>query len=197
LGVSADALPNGIERANRLRRRFGALERARAANGPWYERLGRAALWTDPSEWIDRVSMPEAPAAGTRILLAGSMRLDGRLHEAAEAAGASVVAEAHLLARGRLGAEVDTTDAPPVRSLARHLRATSIAPRAFFDRAEWIVERAEATRATAVVMWLTREDEALAWTAPLQRRALAAAGLPVLLLAARRSQADDDSVEQV
>jgi hypothetical protein len=197
LDVSDDALPDGIERANGLRRRFAELERARAASGHWYERLGRAALWTDPGGWIDRVRMPEAPPAATRILLAGSMPPDARLHEAAEAGGASVVAEVHPLALGRLGAELGAADEQPVRSLARHLRAMSIAPRAFFDRTAWMVERARAARATAVVIWLTREDEALAWTAPSQRRALAAAGLPVLLLAARRWQADDDTAEQI
>lgn len=196
LDVAADALPDGIERANRLRRRFAELQGSRAAGGQWYERLGRAALWTDPGKWIDRLRMPEAPPAVTRILLAGNMPPDARLHEAAEAAGASVVGEAHALALERLGSELGA--APhPVRSLARHLRATSIAPRAFFDRAAWIVERARAARATAVVIWLTREDEALAWTAPSQRRALAAAGLPVLLLAARRWQADDDTSERI
>ena len=47
------------------------------------------------------------------------------------------------------------------------------------------------------MIWLIREDEALAWTAPVQRRALAAAGIPVLLLAARRWQADDDTAERI
>ena len=242
LDVTADALPNAMERANGLRRRFAELERDRVANGPAHERLGRAALWTNPCEWIDAMRLPEPSRAATRILLAGSMPPDERLHEAVEAAGASVVAEAHPLALGRLGSAVplhpsghratppktfeqssaplepngdrgvplETTGEraalrhapadeyePPARVLARHLRATSIAPRAFFDRAAWIGERARAARADAVVVWLTREDEALAWTAPLQQRALAAAGFPVMLLAARRWQADDDTSEQI
>jgi hypothetical protein len=204
LGVVADALPMAIERTNGLRRRCADLERDRVANGPLYERLGRAALWTDPGEWIDAWRPPDASPAATRILLAGSMPPDGRLHEAVEAAGASIVGEAHPLALERLGAEFSAapkactdTNEQPARALARQLRASSISPRAFFDRAAWIVTRARAVRATAVVIWLTREDEALAWTAPSQQHALVAAGLPVLLLAARRWQADDDTCERI
>lgn len=208
LDVAADALPSAIERANALRRRLTELERARVANGPLYERLGRAALWTSPGEWLDALPLRPSSAessATTRILLAGSMPPDERLHDAVEAGGGSVVAEAHPLALGRLGPELDTTSGQvpangreaPARAIARHLRATSIAPRAFFDRAAWIVERARAARAAAVVIWLSREDEALAWTAPMQRRALTAAGVPVLVLAARRWQADDDTRAQI
>ena len=197
LDVAADAMPEGIERANALRRRFAELDRSRVGNGPLYERLGRAALWTNPCEWIDRVQVPEAPAAAVRVLLAGSMPPDERLHEAVEAAGGSIVAEAHPLASGRLGPVLDGAGAEPVRALALHLRAASISPRAFLDRGAWVVARAHAARATAVVIWLTREDEGFAWMAPTLERALAAAGLPVLLLAARRWQADDDTAERI
>lgn len=208
LDVAADALPSAIERANALRRRLTELERARVANGPLYERLGRAALWTSPGEWLDALPLRPSSAessATTRILLAGSMPPDERLHDAAEAAGASIVGEAHPLALGRLGPELGvasthgSTDLhdEPVRALAKHVRAASIAPRAFVDRGAWIVDRARAAGATGVVIWLTREDEALAWTAPVQRRALEAAGVPVLLLAARRWQADDDAAERI
>ncbi len=201
LGVAADVLPKAIDRANGLRRRFAEIERDRVANGPLYERLARAALCTNPCEWVDGLTLAQSAPAATRVLLAGSMPPDERLHEAVEAAGASVVAEAHALALDRLGAAdagacVETGE-QPVRALARHLRASSVSPRAFFDRAAWIVRRAQAARADAVVIWLTREDEALAWTAPSQQRALVAAGLPVLLLAARRWQADDDACEQI
>lgn len=205
LDVDEAALPAAIERANALRRRITLIERGRGGNGPLYERLGRAALWTDPSEWIDSLRLPDTEPAATRLLLAGSMPPDERLHDAAEAAGASIVGEAHPLALGRLGPELGvasthgSTDLhdEPVRALAKHVRAASIAPRAFVDRGAWIVDRARAAGATGVVIWLTREDEALAWTAPVQRRALEAAGVPVLLLAARRWQADDDAAERI
>jgi hypothetical protein len=207
LDVAADALPGAIEQANGLRRRFSDIERDRVANGPLYERFARAALWTNPCQWIGALQLPKSPPAETRILLAGSMPPDGRLHEAVESTGASVVAEAHALALDRLGVVPGTvphgngtgieTDEQPARALARKLRVSSISPRAFFDRGQWIVKRARSVHADAVVIWLTREDEALAWTAPSQQRALVAAGLPVLLLAARRWQADDGACEQI
>ena len=202
LDIDAAPLPVAIERANELRRHLGLLERRRVANGPLYERLGRAALWSNPCEWIDSLRLPDAEPTATRLLLAGSMPPDERLHEAAEAAGASIVGEAHPLGLGRLGPAVGDASSrrsadDPVRLLARHVRATSIAPRAFVDRGAWIAERARAARAAGVVIWLTREDEACAWTAPAERRALEAAGVPVLLLAARRWQADDDTAEQI
>src|SRR5690606_1757960 len=150
LDVEADALPGAIERANLLRRRFALLERSRAGNGPLYERLGRTALWTDPCAWIDSLRLPDPQPAAKRLLLAGSMPPDERLHEAAEAAGASIVAESHALALGRLGREIDEASLPasadardePVRALAKHLRATSLAPRAFLDRGALVAERA-------------------------------------------------------
>jgi hypothetical protein len=77
------------------------------------------------------------------------------------------------------------------------LRRTSTGPRAFFDRAAAVVERARTVRADAVVLWLTREDEALAWSAPALQHALADAGLPMLLLPAARWQADDGALEMI
>jgi hypothetical protein len=112
-------------------------------------------------------------------------------------AGASVIAESHPLASGRLGPELALNDEPPERALARHLCAAAIGPRAFFDRAARIVDRARTVRAGAVVLWLTREDEALAWSAPAMQRALANVGLPTLLLPAARWQADDGSLNRI
>jgi hypothetical protein len=47
------------------------------------------------------------------------------------------------------------------------------------------------------VIWLTREDEALAWSVPVIRQALDAAGLPTLLLPASRWQCDDGALERI
>ena len=46
-------------------------------------------------------------------------------------------------------------------------------------------------RADAVILWLTREDEGLAWHVPVMRQALAAANLPALVLPAASWRADD------
>jgi hypothetical protein len=156
-------------------------------------------LWTDATRWLDDVALPVTAASATRVLLAGSMPPDDRIHQAVDAAGASVIAESHALASVRrvIEIDVDSGSEPVERSLARYLRCASVAPRAFFSRAAWIVERATAVRASAVVIWLTREDEAHAWTAPAEQRALEAAGVPTLLLPAARWQADDGALERI
>jgi hypothetical protein len=59
------------------------------------------------------------------------------------------------------------------------------------------VARAAGARATAVVLWLTREDEGLGWQLPAQRRALAEAGIATLALPAARWQADDGALEAI
>jgi hypothetical protein len=197
LDVAPAALPAAIARANRLRRVLADLERERTSNGALYERLGRLALWTDPTRWIFDIAIPALPAGRARVLLAGSVPPDDRLHRAVEATGASIVGDAHVHGLTRLGPELALDAGSPERQIALQVQQASIGPRATIDRARWLVERCAAARAAAVIVWLTREDEALAWHVPEQRRALAAAGIPVLMLPAARWQADDDTLERI
>ena len=197
LDVSDDSLLTGIEQANELRVRLSVVDAHRTSDGPAFEQLGRAALWTDPSEWIGDVNVPETDSTRRRVLLAGSMPPDDRIHAIIEQAGASVVSEAHALNLRRLGDAVTLRDAAPERALVRHLRSVSKSPRAFTDRAAWLVQRAADARADAVVIWLTREDEALAWSVPAQRRALAEAGVPFLIVSAAGWQADDGVADRI
>jgi len=132
-----------------------------------------------------------------RVLLAGSVPPDDRLHQAVEATTASVIAEAHVHGLARLGPAVAPESDTPERHIAEQLRRASVGPRALIDRAGWLVERATAARADAVILWLTREDEALAWHVPAARRALAGTRLPTLILPAARWQADDDTSERI
>jgi len=197
LGVTGAALETGLERAETLANVLRDWQAGRAADGPFHERLARAALWSDPTRWIEAAPGGENETGRARVLLAGSVPPDDRLHRAVEAAGACVVAEAHVHALDRLTVFAGRTGDTPERRLAEHVVSTSVAPRAFFDRAAWIVERANAAHAAAVVLWLTREDEALAWHVPAQRRALAAARLAHLVLPAARWQCDDGVLERV
>ncbi|MEO6185759.1 MAG: 2-hydroxyacyl-CoA dehydratase family protein [Steroidobacteraceae bacterium] len=196
LDVAPSALPAAIRRANELRRALQGLQQRRAGQGAFYERLARAALWNDPSGWIGSVAEPASSPAAHRVLLAGSMPPDDRLHAAVEAAGASVVAEAHAFALDRLRAAGAAGDVPAL-IIARQLTASSVGPRAFFDRAGWLVAHARDTQAEAVILWLTREDEALAWQVPAQRKALAAAGIPALILPASHWLANDRAPEHI
>ena len=195
--MSGDALPAGIAQGNAVRERLAEIDAHRTTDGPVFERLGRAALWTDPGQWLGRVDLADTDSLRLRILLAGSMPPDDRIHVLVEHAGASVVGEAHAFGLPRLGGPVDMRDAAPERALARQLRRVSISPRAFIDRAAWLAKRAADARADAVIIWLTREDEALAWSVPAQRRALAAAGIPCLIWSAASWQADDGVADRI
>jgi hypothetical protein len=197
LDVAPSALPEAIVRANRLRRALADLEHRRTGGGAHYERLARLALWTDPTQWIGALALPGQPAGRSRVLLAGSVPPDDRLHRSVEATGASVIGEAHVHGLTRLGPELVLHAGPVERQIAIHLQQASVGPRAVIDRARWLVERATAARADAVIVWLTREDEALAWQVPAQRCALAAAGTPLLMLPAARWQADEDTLERL
>jgi len=199
LEVDAAALPAGIEAGNRLRVTLAQIQDARMSRGPSYEQLARAVLWSNCAAWIDAISLPQAAAARSRVLLAGSMPPDDRIHQAVEDAGASIIAEAHALDLGRLGPVFTCPSQRPELAIARHTQEASLGPRAVFDRARWLVDQANAVHADAVIIWLTREDEALAWHVPSQRRALEAAGFPQLVMPAANwnaGSADLDTVAQ-
>ena len=194
--VDTAQLVDGIARVNVLRRRLSLIQAARDGDGAVYERLARAALFSDATTWIDHFKAPAA-AMKPRVLLAGSVPPDDRLHCAVEAAGAAVVAEAHVHGLTRLREPLTVERDEPWHSLARHLRANSVAPRSVIDRSQWLVAEAIHSRAGAVVLWLTREEEGLAWHVPAQRRALQEAGVPCLALTVRRWHADDGALAEI
>jgi hypothetical protein len=196
LGVGEEQAAAGIGRTNVLRDQLAAVQAARVAAGPAYEALARAVLCGDAAQCLQQFA-PPASQARPRVLLAGSVPPDGRLHVAIEQAGASVIAEAQVFGLGRLGPALSLDDASPFRALARHLRTCSMAPRSVIDRAQWLLDQARQARAGAVVLWLTREEESLAWHVPAQRRALEDAGIPALVLTARTWLADDGALEEI
>jgi hypothetical protein len=197
LEVAPEALPGAMERANVLRRWLQQVQQDRAGHGDYYERLARAMLWSGSSSWCGGDVSPAGQPATHRVLLAGSFPPDDRLHRAVELAGASVIAEAHAHSLERLGPPIPASSEAPHLAIARHLRDCSVGSRSFLDRARWVADRAGAARAAAVVLWLTREDEALAWQVPAQRKALAAAGIPTLVLPATSWLADEVALHQI
>jgi hypothetical protein len=195
LDVGDDALRRGVARADAMRIALYDLQRRRDG-GVFYERVARAALWSDPTAWIGELRIPVTVAA-PRLLLAGSVPPDERLHVAAEQAGACIVDEAHVHGLTRLGMPLTEPDASVARHIARQLIGCASGPRAFIDRAHWVVQRARDAHAAAVILWLTREDEALAWHVPAMRAALDTAGLPVLMLPAASWRGDDGAIERI
>jgi hypothetical protein len=197
LGVDEAALRAGIDRANALRARLQGLQAGRVGQGVLHEKLLRASLFGDLPPLLDAQGVPDSMVDGPRVLLAGSVPPDGRLHHAVSAAGASVIAEQHEYAAARLGPQIDASAADPFDAVVCQRRASTLVGRAFGDPATALLEAARAARADAVVLWLTRDDEARAWHVPAQRTALAAAGIPALLLPAMRWLADDGAAERI
>lgn len=198
LGVDDERLRAGIADANTLRERLRALQVGRADHGPLHEKLLRASLFGDVLPLLDACPLSDAAGAGgARILLAGSVPPDGRLHEAVQAVGATVVAEYHEFSLARLGAAIDVAASDPFDAIVRQRRAAPTVGRGFVDPALALLDVARAASAAAVVLWLTRDDESRAWHVPAQRAALASAGIPALVLPAMRWSADDGAVGRI
>jgi hypothetical protein len=196
LDIDAAAWPQAIARANALRTSLFNLNADRSGDGVAYARLFRAALWSDPTAWIDSFEAPRTQQR-VRFLLAGSMPPDERMHEAVESAGGSIVDELHAGGPLRLGPISSLQQAQPSLNIARHLQSHACGPRAFIHRAEQIVARARASRAAGVILWLTKEDEALAWHVPAQTAALREAGIPLLALPASNWLADGGVLDRI
>ncbi len=190
LDVGSERLIDAVERANALRVKLARIAADRTGDGPQFERVGRAAVWSDPSPWIEEVSCP-VQHSSMPVLLAGSAPPDDRIHVAVEEAGASVVAEAHMYPLTRLGSEVSVNgEGVPLSggsvetAIARQLRSSSQSPRAWPGQAKRVADLANDVGAAAVIIWLTREDEALAWQVPMQKKLLDEQGMPTLVLPA-------------
>jgi benzoyl-CoA reductase/2-hydroxyglutaryl-CoA dehydratase subunit BcrC/BadD/HgdB len=202
LSCDFDALPDAMERRNRRRRLLERLRLSResqaAPSGPEVERLSRAmdlafALELDTAfaAWLES---PRAVHTGPRLILAGSVPPDQRLHSAVEAAQGRIVDEVGDHSLARFGAPILGAT---IRSLSDHYHALPCGSRGFEDRPDGLLARAAACRAHGVILWLTEEDEALVWDAPGMQQRLSAAGIPVLTLARRRWDLRDDALQLI
>jgi hypothetical protein len=97
----------------------------------------------------------------------------------------------------RLGAHVDCGAGDPIMALARQLHADPLGPRAFADPRVILSQAISDVGAEAVVLWQIEEDEAQAWHLPAQRAALAAEGIPALVMTRRDWLARDGAAEEV
>lgn len=185
LGVRSDDL--AIAAINARRDAMAALQEERNGDGPLYERLTRSSLFGEVT------TAPSDKQSTLRILLAGTPPPDGRLHQAVEQAGSSIVAEAHDRSLNWLGPRV-AESGDPVCTIADAILGRMSGARTFGNRGERLVMSAREARADAVLLWLIEEEESEVWHVPVQREALAAAGIPVLVLT-RRAWLDDISGE--
>ena len=196
LAVDEAALADGIAQADLLRRHFARLEASRHAAGHCYENIARASLYSPLWPLLQQLELT-ATGPERRVLLAGSVPPDDSLHLAAEAVGWNVVGEFNQLALTRLGAPIMPDAGDLVPALARHCHAAEGGSRDFSDRASALLRAVAMKRAEAVVLWLTDEDEVLAWQVARQRTALTAAGIAVLVLARQRWDGSDAACERV
>ena len=197
LDVSAEGFGDAFDAANALREKLMSITARRKGDGPVFERIARAALWCDPSQWIDELDIANQKSTAAPVLLVGSMPPDDRIHCAVEGLNASIVAEMHAHSLDRLGPLVNLDGGGHDRALAKHLQTASMSPRAWFNRADRIAERACALEAAAAIIWLTKEDEALAWQVPKMKSALAERGIPTVLLPAGDWRFDAGQQEQL
>jgi hypothetical protein len=195
LGVDDAGLDSGIRRANARRALFERIASARHCKGSLYEKIARATLFEDLDALLENADWPREPVAG-RILLAGSAPPDDQLHRAVERAGWSVTGEMHDLALSRHGPPV-AMGADPADAIGRQRHAAPFGTRGFGDAAAGLVAEAIRVQAGAVLLWLTREDEALAWKVPAQRAQLAAARIPALVMTARRWDGSDGAADEI
>jgi hypothetical protein len=196
LDIDTATLRNGIACANRQRAWFARLDAERHAPGHLYENISRAALFRDMSLMGGAIALPHA-APARRLLLAGSVPPDDIFHRAAESCGWKVVHEAHQLNLCRHGPPLRDTGADPVTLLAQHCNANASGSRMFGDRTAALIAASERVAADAVVLWLTDEDEALAWHVARQRTALTEAGIAHLVMTRRRWDGADGAADEI
>jgi hypothetical protein len=197
LGVSDEQLVEGISRANRLRELFKRLRHARGAPGRVYEKLVRASLFEDVSGLLDNFSPGAAGPEDKTVVLVGSAPPDDSLHRAVEGAGWTVVDELYDRSLYRLGDLVTLDPAHPAKGVVARWLDQSSGKRGFADPAQCIAGSLGSRKVDAAVIWSMREDEALAWRVPSQRAALAAAGIPTLVLTARSWNVDDGAAGEI
>lgn len=195
LGLTDGDLAEGIARANARRETFDAWETARGANGVAHARLARASLYAPINELAGAAIEPSPPAE-RRVLLAGSVPPDERIHQTVEASGFSITGEAHDLSLLRHGPAVSISG-DPAEAIGRQTQALPIGARSFANRGPIVVEAAARARAQAVILWYVEEDEAQVWQIPSQTQALAREGVPALVLTRRSWSRDDGTTEQV
>jgi benzoyl-CoA reductase/2-hydroxyglutaryl-CoA dehydratase subunit BcrC/BadD/HgdB len=202
LGVEATRLPPALERVAQRTERLTRLQALRDRNpalmGSTAVDIKRAAEfdWSESFDqalgpWLD--SAPNQPCI-SRLLLAGSVPPDARLHRAAEEANGCIVAEL-----------VEATHSPSdkingeeiLAALARRHYAAVSPAQQMLRSPDWIAAQAQQAKAQGVIIWLIEEDEALPWELASQTRALQEANIPVLTLARQRWLAEADTLTSI
>ena len=124
---------------------------------------------------------PAQPAPGVRTLLVGSAHDNPALHHMIARAGGQVVGDYH--ARGDLlfGPEL-RPEGPALPALSEHYHRHSWSVRSYPLQLGALLDLAARSGARVAVFFYYEQEEALTWDHPEQAAALAARGIPGLLL---------------
>ena len=196
LGLGAADIAQGILAANLRRRWYQQLAATPGLPGQLREQLGRASLFQDIHAEGATLTLPAA-APGRPLLLAGSAPPDDRLHAAVAAAGWNVRSELHAQSLQRFGAPIDVGQDDPLLALARRLNTQPWGPRSFVNREALLQQELDTAQPAAAVLWLTEEDESIAWDLARLRSVLAARAIPTLVLMRRRWALDDGATDSI
>jgi hypothetical protein len=196
LGFGSTDIAQGILAANLRRCWYQELAAVPALCGLLREQLGRASLFQDI--YVAGAALPlPAAVSGRSLLLAGSAPPDDRLHAAAATAGWNVCSELHARSLQRFGAPIDLAQDDPLLALARRLNAQPWGPRSFVNREALLQQELDTAKPAAAVLWLTEEDESIAWDLARLRSVLAARNIPTLVLTRRRWALDDGATDSI
>jgi len=202
-GVTFDDLSRAVAVCNENRRLLKKLAEWRTADPP---RIGgatalcvigaAAAMPKEEHSRLLRVVLEEAPSfpplSGVRVFVTGSAHDDPDVYELIESCGAVVVGEDHETGNRYFGGLV-AEDADPVDAIVDryHLRSPESARATVSERVAALAGQVRRCRAQAVIAYIHAADDAPSWDAPEQAKALASAGVPMLVLDRRPSGLPD------
>jgi hypothetical protein len=138
-----------------------------------------------------------APRPARPCLLTGTPPPDRRLHAAIETAGFAPLGSTLQETWTALGDPVDLGTGDVFDALARQVHGSAASPRAFVSAGASLTAEIAASGAEAVILWQIEEDESQAWHLPAQRAALAASGVPPLVMTRRDWLGRDGALEEI
>jgi hypothetical protein len=203
LGVGHDRLLAAIGRVNGRRRLLARLAQRMATgtlpDAPSVTNVLAAGLYAEWSEfdaaladWLDLPS--RSGRAAPRIALLGSAPPDERLQQAIASAGGATSAMHHPLGPDRHGPLIET-GGDPLDAVSGSYHAHVHSVRDFGTPLAAALAGEE--RPDGAVLWLTEEDDALAWQVPAVVRRANGLGLPLLALVRQDWLADATTLAAV
>lgn len=200
-----------------LLRRLSEHRVAGHVSGSLAHRVVRAAecRWTadfdtELEQWLQTLR-PISPHR--RLLLVGSEPSHEQLHEAAESAGAVVVAEINpgtvvpstvvpstvmpSTVMPSTGVEHTMPFADALARIASNYHQRAQGARALLGNADTLTKYATSLQAEGAILWLTTTDTALAWEVPRVELALRTAGCSVLTLTLQPAECDATTAAKI